>query len=104
MFDKKHGKVCHLVNGNHQYEILVSSWSTLFVKILGIEKLQMTCVCNPVWRRETSLSPPVTYFLLTVQRWYFFCGSSGLFMSYVGHAFVSVHCCLVVTCWERADL
>ena len=20
------------------------------------------------------------------------------------HAFVSVHCCLVVTCWERADL
>ena len=20
------------------------------------------------------------------------------------HAFASVHCCLVVTCWERADL
>ena len=25
-------------------------------------------------------------------------------MSFVFHAFVSVHCCLVVTCWERADL
>ena len=24
--------------------------------------------------------------------------------SSVGHAFASVHCCLVVTCWERADL
>ena len=22
---------------------------------------------------------------------------------YVSHAFASVHCCLVVTCWERAD-
>ena len=27
-----------------------------------------------------------------------------LFMSSVCHAFASVHCCLVVTCWERADL
>ena len=27
-----------------------------------------------------------------------------LFMSCVCHAFESVHCCLVVTCWERADL
>ena len=27
-----------------------------------------------------------------------------LFMYCVCHAFVSVHCCLVVTCWERADL
>ena len=26
------------------------------------------------------------------------------FVSCVSHAFVSVHCCLVVTCWERADL
>ena len=24
--------------------------------------------------------------------------------SSVSHAFTSVHCCLVVTCWERADL
>ena len=27
-----------------------------------------------------------------------------LSMSCVCHVFVSVHCCLVVTCWERADL
>ena len=26
------------------------------------------------------------------------------FLSCVSHAFVSVHCCLVVTSWERADL
>ena len=26
------------------------------------------------------------------------------FVSCVSHAFVSVHCCLVVMCWERADL
>ena len=25
-------------------------------------------------------------------------------MSCVSHAFASVHCCIVVTCWERADL
>ena len=25
------------------------------------------------------------------------------FLSCVSHAFASVHCCLVVTCWERAD-
>ena len=27
-----------------------------------------------------------------------------LFMSFVFHDFASVHCCFVVTCWERADL
>ena len=27
-----------------------------------------------------------------------------LFVSCVCHAFESVYCCLVVTCWERADL
>ena len=26
------------------------------------------------------------------------------FVSCVSHAFASVHCCLVVTSWERADL
>ena len=26
------------------------------------------------------------------------------FVSCVSHTFPSVHCCLVVTCWERADL
>ena len=26
------------------------------------------------------------------------------FCVFFSHAFASVHCCLVVTCWERADL
>ena len=26
------------------------------------------------------------------------------FVSCVSHAFASVNCCLVATCWERADL
>ena len=26
------------------------------------------------------------------------------FVSCVAHAFAPVHCCLVLTCWERADL
>ena len=26
-----------------------------------------------------------------------------MFMSGVCHSFASVHCCLVVTCWERVD-
>ena len=26
------------------------------------------------------------------------------FLSCVSRAFASVHCCLVLTCWERADL
>ena len=43
-------------------------------------------------------------FLLTVPRRYFFCRSFMLFLSCVSHAFASVYCCLVVTCWERADL
>ena len=43
-------------------------------------------------------------FGLTVPRRYFICGSVVLFMSCVCQAFTSVHCCLVVTCWEKADL
>ena len=27
-----------------------------------------------------------------------------VFLSCVSHAFASAHCCLVITCWERADL
>ena len=51
------------------------------------------------WRRETN-----KIFLLAVQRRYIFCGSFVLFMSCDCHAFVSVHCFLVVTCRDRADL
>ena len=34
----------------------------------------------------------------------FFCGSFWLFRFRVCHTFLSVHCSLVVTCWERANL
>ena len=45
-------------------------------------------------------------------RWSFFADRSRavllwiicIFVSLVSHAFASVHCCLVVSCWERADL
>ena len=48
-------------------------------------------------------NPSSKIFLLTVPR-HFFCGLFVLLMSCVCHAFASVHCCIVVTCWERADL
>ena len=43
-------------------------------------------------------------FLLTVPRRCFFCGSFLLFMFRVCHAFLSDHCSLVITCWDRANL
>ena len=45
-----------------------------------------------------------TIVLLTVPKRYFFCESLVFLVSCVSHAFASVHCCLVVTCWEMADL
>ena len=39
---------------------------------------------------------------LKIPRRYFYCGSFVLCMSCVYHAFASVHCCLVVTRWEKA--
>ena len=38
---------------------------------------------------------------------FFFCGSLVFFcfvVSCISHILASVHCCLVVTCWKRADL
>ena len=43
-------------------------------------------------------------FVFNHSRRYFFCGSFVLFMFCVCHAFTSVHCCLMVTCRERAGL
>ena len=48
--------------------------------------------------------PSSKIFLLTVSRRHFFCGSFFVFVSCVSHAFASVPCCLMVTCWERTDL
>ena len=64
----------------------------------------------PLWKNfpgstHAVLSPPVKYFY-----WPFQGGTSFvdhlnvLSMSCVCHAFASVNFCLVVTCWERADL
>ena len=63
-------------------------------------------ICNEGERGETGLSPPVKYFYRPFQ---------GGTQSFVDHScyywcvFVmlsraSFYCCLVVTCWERADL
>ena len=43
-------------------------------------------------------------FLLTVPRRCFFCGSILLFVFRVCCVFLSVHCSLVVSCWEKTDL
>ena len=51
----------------------------------------------------SQFKPSSKIFLLTVPRRYFFYGSFVLFLSCLCHAFASVHCCLLVTCWERAD-
>ena len=53
-------------------------------------------------RTKDGVSPPVKVFLLTVQR-RFFCGSFLLSMLSVCYVSLSAHCCLFVTCWERAD-
>ena len=57
------------------------------------------------WRRETGLSSPVKYFtdcskavLLLWILYVFFC------LVFAMPLCASVYLCLVVTCWERADL
>ena len=50
------------------------------------------------------VKPSSKYFLLTVPRRCFFCGSLLLFVFRVCVFFLSVHCSLVVIRWERADL
>ena len=72
---------------------------------LGVFRANQTSI---IWTKgevgAPCRKPSSKVFLLTVPRWYCFCGSFVLFMSCVFHAFASVHCCLVVTCWEWADL
>ena len=51
--------------------------------------------CTYIWSIP---SPPVIFF------WPFQGGSFRLFVFHVCHAFLSVPCSLVVSCWERADL
>ena len=57
------------------------------------------------WRGETGLSSPVKY-LPAIPRRYFFCGYLMFFfcLLFAMSLCASVNMCLVVTCWERADL
>ena len=54
--------------------------------------------------RLTGLSPPLNI-LLTVPRRYFFCGTFIIFcLVFAMPLCVSVYMCLVVICWENAEL
>ena len=57
---------------------------------------------NPLVNNKDSDEMQSLFFVKT--KIIFFCRSLVLFMSCVCHALASVHCCLVVTYWERADL
>ena len=48
--------------------------------------------------------PSGKIYLLTVPRGVLLLWINCVFVSCVSHAFASVHCCLVVTCCERADI
>ena len=72
---------------------------------LGVFNANQTSMClDPYlnYGRGWRLKPSSKIFLLTIPWRYIFCGSLVLFMSCVFHAFASVHCCPVVTYWERA--
>ena len=87
---------------------------SLMVAYLGVASWLSRVLCfvtfpNVSWSTSESwmmlatinwLKPFSKIFLLTVPRQYFFCGSFVFLLSCVSHAFVSVNCCLLVTCWE----
>ena len=69
------------------------------------------CVLIHIWSKGEVgallnwFKPSSKIFLLTVPRQCFFCGSFVLFLScFVILSCTSVCWCLVITCWERADL
>ena len=78
---------------------------------LSKDKCVLFCLCCVAVLKSlpalsfNALIIPILRIACTITfHYYFFCGSFMLFMSCLFHAFASVHCCLVVTCWERADL
>ena len=71
----------------------------------------LLCVLINIWTTGevgeplNRFEPSSKIVFLTVPRWFFFCGSFMLFLScFVMILCTSVCWCLVVTCWERADL
>ena len=70
---------------------------------LGVFHANQTPMCLDPRLNWNRFKPSSKIVLLTVPRSYFFCGLFVFFVSCVFHAFASVHCCRVVTCWERAD-
>ena len=69
------------------------------------------CVLIHIWTKGevgallNRFKPSSKILLLTIPRRCFFCGSFMLFLSCFDMlSCTSVCCCLVVTCWERADL
>ena len=88
----------------------LSSWCLVMVEplFLAVPRgcLQFVIVLFPDHTHSLFFKPSSKLFLLTSWRRYCFCGSLDcvIVMSCVCHASASAHCCLVVTCWERADL
>ena len=71
---------------------------------------KLLCVLIHIWTKGEVGAPWNRFklssktFLLTVPRQYFFYGYYVLFLSCISQAFASVHCCLVVTWRDRANL
>ena len=87
--------------------ILYMTWWILYMT----NKTKHLCVLIHIWAKGETCAPLNRFkpssklFLLTVPRRCFFCGSFMLFLSsFIMLSFTSVCWCLVVTCWERADL
>ena len=95
------GPCLHYISGMARYSELLPYFKTKMTSGTAAY-IPMGVDCR-LWCRETSLSPPVKYFTDRSKAVLLF-GSFVLFMSCVCHAFGSILCCLVVTCWERADL
>ena len=83
--------------GNLLYRFLI------FVFFLTLIHIRVTGEVRAV--KHIILSHPVN-FLLTVTRRCFFCRSFLLFLFHIRlhYTVLSIHCSLVVTCWERADV
>ena len=88
----------------------------LFLEMLHWYAMGLSCKPNIYGSWSTSelkvrlaplnqFKPSSKIVLVTVPRWYFpLVDHLCCFVSCVSHAFASVYCCILVNCWERADL